>query len=143
MKGIVFDQPHVVAGAEHLLAAAGVLDRSEIIGGDFFVDMPEGKDCYILKSIIHDWDDDDSIAILKNCRQAIRPNGKLLLFEFVIPLGNVPDPGKQSDINMLVAPGGQERTEDEYRVLLEKAGFRLTRIVPLQSGKSLVEGVIA
>ena len=142
MRGVVFDQPHVVAGAENLLAAAGVLDRTEVVGGDFFVDMPEGKDCYILKSIIHDWDDDDSIAILKNCREAIRPDGKLLLFEFVIPPGNSPHPGKQSDINMLVAPGGQERTEAEYRVLLEKAGFRLTRIVPLQSGKSLVEGVV-
>jgi hypothetical protein len=142
MQGIVFDQPHVVAGAEHLLAAAGVLDRTEIVGGDFFGEIPTGKDCYILKSIIHDWDDDDSIAILKNCRQAIHPDGKVLLFESVIPTGNQPHPGKQSDINMLVAPGGQERTEDEYRLLLEKAGFRLTRIVPLQSGKSLVEGVV-
>lgn len=143
LKGIVFDQPHVVSGAPALLAAESVADRCEVVGGDFFTDVPQGKDAYILKSIIHDWDDADSVAILQNVRQAIVPTGKMLLFEFVIPPGNDPHPGKQSDINMLVAPGGRERTEAEYGALLEQAGFQLSRIVPLRSGKSLVEGVPA
>ncbi len=141
LRGIVFDQAHVVSGADALLAAADVADRCEVVGGDFFADVPNGKDAYILKSIVHDWDDGDSIRILKNCRRAIQTEGKLLLLEYVIPPGNRPHPGKQSDINMLVGPGGQERTEEEFRALLSQAGFRLTRIVPLRSGKSMIEAV--
>jgi hypothetical protein len=141
LRAIVFDQAHVVSGANALLTAAGVADRCEVVVGDFFAEVPQGKDAYILKSIIHDWDDADSIRILKNCRQAIQAEGKLLLFEYVIPPGNNPHPSKMSDVNMLVGPGGQERTEDAYRTLLAQAGFRLTRIVTLRSGKSIIEAV--
>ncbi len=141
LHGIVFDQAHVVSGAATVLAAAGVADRCEIVGGDFFSEVPQGKDGYILKNIIHDWDDSRSIMILKTCRQAIQATGKLLLFEFVIPPGNSPHPGKQLDISMLVGPGGQERTEQGYQALLMQAGFKLTRVVATKSRKSVIEAV--
>jgi hypothetical protein len=141
LHGIVFDQAHVVDGAAAVLAAAGVADRCEVVGGDFFSEVPQGKDGYILKNIIHDWDDARSIMILKTCRRAILATGKLLLFEFVIPPGNSPHPGKQLDINMLVGPGGQERTEQEYRTLLMQGGFQLARVVPTKSEKGVIEAV--
>ena len=141
LRGILFDQPHVVTGAQPVLEAAGVADRCEMVGGDFFVELPAGADGYILKSIIHDWNDADSILILQNCRRAIQPAGKLLLVEFVIPPGNTPHLGKLSDINMLIAPGGRERTEAEYGSLLAEAGFRLTQVLPLQTSRSIIEAV--
>jgi hypothetical protein len=141
LHGVVFDQPHVISGAQSILAALGVSDRCDVVGGDFFAELPQGMDGQILKSVIHDWDDADSLLILKNCRRAIQPQGKLLLVEFVIPVGNTPHPGKLSDINMLVALGGQERTEAQFRTLLSDAGFRLTRIIPIQTGRSIIEAV--
>jgi hypothetical protein len=143
LHGVVFDLPHVISGAQPVLSAAGVADRCELVTGDFFAELPEDlkSDGYILKSVIHDWDDADSLLILKNCRRAIQPQGKLLLVEHVIPVGNTPHPGKLSDINMLVVLGGKERTEAEYRILLADAGFRLTRIIPTQRGRSIIEAV--
>jgi hypothetical protein len=141
LQAIVFDQPHVVSGAQPVLQVAGVSDRCELVGGDFFTELPGGADGYILKSIIHDWDDAHSILILKNCRQAIQRDGKLLLVEYVIQPGNAPQVGKLSDINMLVAPGGKERTEAEYRTLLAEAGFRLTKVIPIKTSRSIIEAV--
>lgn len=141
LQGTLFDQPAVIEGAKHLIEAAGVGERCEIIAGDFFESVPSGGDTYILKHIIHDWDDERAIAILKNCHRAMLDNAKLLVVEQVIPPGNEPFFGKFLDLNMLVmCSGGCERTEDEYRVLFEAAGFQLTQIVPT-SNVSVIEGI--
>jgi SAM-dependent methyltransferase len=140
-RGIVFDAPDVIGGAVELLAAAGLGDRSSCVGGNFFESVPAGGDAYLLKHIVHDWSDADSLKILQNCRRAIEPNGKLLLVEQVVPPGNDPSMSKLLDINMLaVCSGGRERTEAQYEELLQKAGFRLERVVPTPSEVSVIEG---
>jgi hypothetical protein len=143
MKGVLFDQPHVVDGALETIEKAGLADRCETVGGSFFDSVPEGGDAYILKWIIHDWDDERSIVILRNCRRAMSETGRLLLVETVVPPGNEPSFAKFIDLNMLVMTGGRERTEAEYRALFEAAGFRLTRIVPTPSPMFVIEGVPA
>ncbi len=140
LRGVLFDLPHVADGAKGRLEAAGLLDRCEVIGGDMFDGVPEGGDAYILSRVIHDWGDERSVAILTNCRRAMRPAGRLLLVEEVIPPGDTPSYGKLSDLNMLVSPGGQERTEAEYGALYEAAGFALTRVIPTRSRVSIIEG---
>ena len=144
MKGILFDLPHVVAGAAPYLQSMGVAERCTIVAGDFFESAPAGADTYIMKNIIHDWSDEKALTILKNTRAALeqrRENGKLLLLELVVPPGNDPHLSKLADIEMLVLPGGRERTEEEYRRLLSSGGFRLTRIVPTQSGQAVIEAL--
>ncbi len=141
MHGILFDQPHVVVGAGVLLQGAGVNERCTTVGGDFFVEVPRGGDAYILAQIVHDWDDGRSLTILKNCRRALGPAGKLLLVELVIAPGNASDLGKFLDLHMLALLGGKERTAAEYRALLAEAGFTLTTIVPTQAGTSVVEAI--
>lgn len=140
-RGIVYDSPAVVAGAMKPLEAAGLACRCEALGGDFFQSVPANADCIIMKHIIHDWDDTRAGQILRNCRSAIQPAGKLVIAEIVIPSGNEPSPGKLLDLEMLVIASGKERTVAEYRELLAGAGFRLTRIVPTQSPVSLVEAI--
>ncbi|HVG33055.1 MAG TPA: methyltransferase [Pyrinomonadaceae bacterium] len=141
MQGVLFDMPTVIEGAGRLIEEAGVSDRCEKVAGNFFESVPEGGDAYIMKHIIHDWDDERSLTILKNCYRAMTENGKLLLVEVVIPPGNEPSFGKIMDIEMMLLPGGTERTEAEYRELFAAAGFRLTRVVPTQSPASVIEGV--
>ena len=140
-RGILFDQPHVVAGAEDLLTAAGVADRCTRVGGDFFALVPPGGDAYVLAQIVHDWDDEHSVAILTQCRHAMPPHGKLLLVELVVPAGEEPFLGKWLDLHMLVMANGRERTAAEYEVLVRRAGFALTRVVPTPAGPSVVEAV--
>jgi hypothetical protein len=144
MKGVLFDLPHVVAGATPYLQSMGVGERCTIIAGDFFDTIPAGADTYIMKNIIHDWSDEKALTILKNTRAALdqRPEkGKLLLLELVVPPGNEPHLSKLADIEMLVLPGGRERTEEEYRRLLNSGGFHLTRVVTTKSGQSVIEAV--
>jgi orsellinic acid C2-O-methyltransferase len=135
LRGVVFDLPSGSAEASRKLADARLDDRCEVVAGDFFREVPKGADAYILKSVIHDWDDDSSIAILTNCRIAMHENSRLLLVERVMPEVMERSLNQQRmamiDINMLAMPGGQERTELEYRVLLASAGFVLTQIKPL------------
>ena len=140
-RGIVFDRPEVVEAAKNRLASAGLSNRCECIGGDFFVSLPSGGDAYLLASVIHDWNDEKSLAILRNCRRVMGSNTRILLLEMVIPPGDVPFFGKLLDLNMLVNFGGRERTEVEYRNLLSAAGFQLTRIVPTMTSASLIEAV--
>jgi ubiquinone/menaquinone biosynthesis C-methylase UbiE len=140
LKGVLFDAPPVVAGAQSRVEAERIADRCEILAGDFFQSVPADGDAYILKWIIHDWDDARSTTILKNCRRAMMKNGKLLIVESVVPRGSEPHFSKFMDLNMLVMTGGRERTETEYRTLLEASGFRLTRIIPTESPVSIVEG---
>jgi SAM-dependent methyltransferase len=142
-RGLLFDRPHVVVDAEQLLKDNGVSDRVTVEAGDFFRSVPSGGDAYILSHILHDWNDDQCLTILGHCRKAMKPDGRLLIVEMVLPPGDVPHPGKILDMVMLVLIGGQERTETEYASLLDKAGFRLSRLVATQSPVSVVEAVLA
>jgi hypothetical protein len=139
LKGTLFDQPHVTEGARSALKATAVADRCEIVSGDFFESVPAGGDAYVLKWIIHDWDRDRAVTILRNCRGAMHQTGRLLLIESVISGPDQPDPGKIMDFVMLLGLGGQERTEQQYADLLREAGFHLTRVVPTASPMSVIE----
>jgi hypothetical protein len=143
VNGMVFDAPHVAKGAEEAIVKAGLSGRCQAVGGDFFQSVPAGGDAYLMKHIIHDWPDDRATTILKNCRKAVNPGGKLLLVELVIAPGNAADLGKIIDLEMLVIASGRERTEAEYRQLLAGAGWRLTRVIPTKSPTQIVEGVPA
>ncbi len=121
VSGVLFDQPHVVSRAERTLQAAGVIDRCEIVGGDFFVAVPEGGDAYLLRAVLHDWEDAEAAAILRTCRRAMGPDARLLVLEWVLAGPNEGRAAKFSDLNMLVSPGGQERTREEYAALFEAA----------------------
>lgn len=143
MQGVLFDAPQVIEGAASKISATGLANRCELIAGDFFQSVPGGSDAIIMKWIIHDWNDEQSIAIMKNCARALPENGKLILVEAVVPPGDEMHFAKFMDLNMLVMTGGRERTEEEFRGLYEMAGFRLTRIVPTESPFSVIEGVKA
>jgi len=142
-RGILLDLAHVVRDAPALIEARGLSDRVTIQAGSFFESVPRGGDVYLLSHIIHDWSEDRCLTILGNCRRAMAPSGRLLIIEMVLPAGDAPHPGKMLDLVMLVGPGGQERTEREYGELLDRAGFRLTRVVPTTTPVSIVEAVIA
>lgn len=139
MNGILFDLPAVIERAARNIEAAGLAGRCRVVAGDFFTSVPAGADVYLLRHIIHDWDDELSIAILLQCRQAMGEQGRLLVVEGVVPTGNEPSLSKFFDLAMMVLPGGMERTEAEYRSLLGTAGFRLTRIVPTDTWVSVIE----
>ena len=141
MSGILFDLPHVVARAEERIEQAGLSERCKRVGGSFFESVPSGADAYMMRHIIHDWDDEKSLTILRNCHAAMPAEGRLLVVESVIPPGNDPFGGKFLDLVMLLIPGGKERTEEEYRTLFQSAGFELSRIVPTDSEISIIEGV--
>jgi predicted O-methyltransferase YrrM len=142
---VLFDQPAVIEGAKQRLRAEGVADRCTCIAGDFFESVPEGGDAYVLKDIVHDWDDDRAMTILRNCRRVMthaRPGTtRVLVIEKVIPPGNASFPGKLTDITMLLVARGRERTAKEYEALLTEAGLALTRIVPTSSPASVIETV--
>jgi hypothetical protein len=142
-RGILYDLPHVVRDAPAFIHSHGLADRITIEAGSFFERVPGGGDAYLLSHVIHDWSEAQCLAILGHCRRAMKPGSRLLLVEMVLPPGNTPHPGKVLDMMMLVGPGGQERTEPEYRALLAKTGFRLTRVVPTESAASIVEAVPA
>jgi hypothetical protein len=140
-RGVLYDRPHVVSDAPALLKARGVQARVTVEPGDFFEGVPAGGDAYLLSHIIHDWNEEQCLTILGHCRNAITPDGRLLIVETVLPPGDTPHQGKVQDMVMLVVPGGQERTEAEYVSLLGQARFRLTRVVTTESIVSVVEAV--
>jgi len=147
LRATLYDLPHVTAGAHALLESAGLSARCTISGGDFFEAVPAGGDAYILKHVIHDWDDERSVAILRNCRHTMTADATLLLVETVLPACITPSAmnfiAAGSDVNMLLNAGGRERTEAEFRALFDAAGFRLTRIVPTQSLSKVIEAAPA
>jgi hypothetical protein len=144
MRGVLFDLPHVTAGATALLQSRGVADRCQVVSGDFFESVPVGGDAYLMKHIIHDWDDERATQILRNCHHAMQPGGKVLIVDAVIPPGNRAHFGKLLDLEMLVlTPRGRERTQAEFRELLKRSGFRLRRVVATETHLSVVEGVRA
>lgn len=140
MTGVLFDAPVVIEGAMPRLQASGVGDRVEAVAGDFFKQVPAGADGYILKWIIHDWDDDRATTILKNIRSGIASDGRVLIADVVLPESSEPHFGKFFDLNMLVMTGGKERTANQFEQLLKKSGFQLTNVVSTESPFSIVEG---
>jgi hypothetical protein len=143
VRAVLFDQPHVVAGAEQLLRAFRVTDRCQVVGGDFFEAVPSGGDAYVLKFILHDWEDKEATAILRNCRRAIAPNGKLLVIDSEISPPNEGAADKFLDLTMLVHTGGRERTREEWVALFAAAGFHLVGTTPTEAQVSIIEGVAA
>lgn len=141
VKGVLFDLPHVIAGAKENEQIKAVGPSCELTSGDFFVDVPAGADAYLMKHIIHDWDDEKALAILRNIKRVMKPGGRVLLIEAVITPANEQDFGKLLDIEMLVSPGGKERTAVEYRDLFARAGLSLARIVKTKSPYSVIEAV--
>jgi hypothetical protein len=142
-RGTLFDLPHNQAGADELIQSRGMADRVSFTPGSFFESVPAGCDLYMLSHIIHDWSEEQCLTILRNCHRAMSPTSRLLIIEMVLPEGNAFHPGKMLDITMLALTPGQERTETEYRALLEKANFRLTRVIPTNSAVSIVEAIRA
>ncbi len=147
LRGTLFDIPPVIDGARARVASGGLGDRLELIAGDVFASVPAGRDAYLLKWIIHDWDDEHSTAILRSCHRAMGAEGRLLLVERVVPERIDQSADSQStvlaDLNMLVLAGGHERTAAEYRTLLGNAGFALARIVPTGAVLSVIEATRA
>jgi hypothetical protein len=143
MRGVLFEVPPVIEGAKHLIEAEGLAERCELVAGDAFKSVPNGGDAYILKHMIHAFDDDLAVVLLSNIHHAMPANGKILACEMVIPPGNESHFSKLIDIDMLLIPGGYERTEAEYQRLFDKAGFRLTKIFRTSSSVSVIEGVHA
>ena len=141
LKGVLFDAPQVIEGAQRKIEAAGVADRCEVVAGDFFKSVPAGGDAYIMKWIIHDWNDELATKILKNCRNQIPANGKLILVDSVVPDTDEPHFSKFIDLNMLVMTGGKERTAKEFEKLLANAGFKLLRVIPTDVPTAIVEAV--
>lgn len=142
VRGVLFDQEHVVAGAAPQIERRGLAGRCATAGGDFFVSVPPA-DNYVIKQVIHDWDDARAEKILKNCAAAMTGNGKVLLVEAVLAPGNDPHFAKVLDLEMLAFPGGRERTEAEFAELLSRAGLRLSRVVPTKSPMCIVEAMKA
>ena len=142
-NGVLFDLPVVLDGAREMMESHGVADRVELVGGDFFTEIPVSADIYVLKYIIHDWSDEKNQSILKNIHANMPDDGKVLIVETVVPEGNEPHFSKIIDLEMLMAPGGLERTEAEFEKLLQDSGFRLTRIIPTQGMMSIIEAVKA
>jgi len=143
LAGILYDLPHVIEEAAAHFVQSGVAERCAAVPGNFFESVPTGGDAYLLSHVIHDWSEEKCLTILGNCRRAMERGGRLLLVEFVLPAGDEPHPGKILDLVMLTVPGGVERSGEEYRALLAKAGFRLTRIVPTASAVSVIEAEAA
>jgi hypothetical protein len=139
--GILFDQPHVAAGAMAHLEAAGVVEHLTIVSGDFFVEVPAGGDAYLLDRILHDWDNEHCVLILRQIRRAMHPNGKLLVTEHVLPPGDEPFFGKWLDLHMLVLFGARERIAAEFSALFHAAGFELVRVVNTTIGVSVLEAI--
>ncbi len=144
LKGVLFDQSAVIARAENdrHVTAKGVAQRCRLESGNFFEAVPKGGDAYIMKYILHDWNDDECVKILANCRAAMNEKGKVLVVDNVVSAGNDPSWGKLLDIQMLII-GGRERTKQEFTTLFASAGLKLTRIVPTKCPLSIVEGIRA
>ncbi len=139
IEGILFDLPAVVDRSRTIISCWGLSERCQIVGGDFFTSVPVA-DAYVMRHVIHDWNDDEAASILRNCRDAMNPEGRILVVETVIPPLNEPCFGKWLDLMMLIV-GGRERTEEQYRQLFSHAGLKLNRIVSTAHEISVIEGI--
>ena len=143
LHAVIFDRSPPTDDTRQLFERLDILGRADFVQGDFFATVPRGGDLYVLKSIVHNWKDDDATTILRNCRQAMAPHGRLLVGERIIPPGNAPAEAKLFDINMMITVGGQERTEAQYAALFAAAGLEIARVVPTRSPISLIEAIPA
>jgi len=141
MSGALFELPQLIDGARSFLESSGVADRVEFVTGDFCKEIPVRADVYLLKHIIHDWYDDTNQKILTNIRENMPDDGRVLIIDAVVPSGNEPHLKKVLDIEMLIAPGGVERTAEEFETLLNNSGFRLNRLISTNSPNDIVEAV--
>ncbi|MEN8157806.1 MAG: methyltransferase [Bacteroidota bacterium] len=138
-EGVVFDLPNALSRAGEVIGEFSLENRMETLGGDFFKEVPAGGDLYMMKSVLHDWSDEDSLKILANLHRAMKPGARLLVIESVIGKMNEPSFGKMTDILMMIAAGGRERTRHEWKALLERARFRIIKIHPTITPHSLIE----
>lgn len=147
LRGTVFDQPPAAERARRQIQERGLGERCDAVGGDFFESVPSGADAYILKHVIHDWPDDRAITVLRSCRHAMGPSGRLLIVEGVYPprvdQSLASSGAAKNDVNMLVNTGGRQRSEAEFQALYEAAGFTLVRMVPTEARVSVIEGLPA
>lgn len=143
LRGLLFEQQHVLEGARSFFEQSGVLPRCQLVAGDFFVSIPSGADVYIMKSVLHDWEDPECMAILNNCRNAMGKAGRLLLVETVVPPPNEYHYANFMDLEMLVLSGGQERTIEEFEALFAQSDLRLSQVVPTEGNHSIIEVVPA
>jgi hypothetical protein len=143
LQGVLFDQPQVIkeAAAAGFVTSHDISDRCQTTSGDFFESVPAGADAYVMKYIMHDWEDRDCVRILTNCREAMSATGRVLVVDHVVAPGNRFDWGKLLDINMMVMLGSRERTKDEFRLLLARAGLRLKRVIRTGTPLSILEGL--
>jgi len=139
-SGVLLDSAEVTAGARPNIEAAGIANRCEVVAGNFFKEVPSGGDAYVMKWIIHDWNDEQSITILRNIRKQIALGGRVIIFDTVVPETMEPDFSKFFDLNMMVMTGGKERTSKEFEQLMKAAGFRLIRIIPTATPTAIIEG---
>ena len=140
LKGILYDLGHVVGRTKEILRRLDLESRCSVIEGNFFESIPGGADAYLMRHIIHDWTDEQSVQILSNCRKVVPPHGRLLIVEFAVPAANEASVGKDADMIMLAFPGGKERTPEEYAALFQRSGFRLSKVTPTKSAVCVVEG---
>ena len=140
LKGILYDLGHVVGRTREVIKTLGLEKRCSVVEGNFFDSVPAGADAYVLRHVIHDWADEQSVQILSNVRKVIPPKGRLLLVEFAVPAANEASLGKDADMIMLAFPGGKERTQSEYRALFEQSGFKLSKVTPTKSAVCVIEG---
>jgi SAM-dependent methyltransferase len=140
LKGVLFDLPTVAVRARAAIESAGLQGRCRVESGSFLDAVPTGADIYLMRHVLHDWRDEDAATILRNCRTAMRPGGRVVVVEAVVPAGNDPSFAKWMDL-MMITYGGKERNETEYRRLFSDAGYELTRVVPTRAGVSVLEGV--
>jgi SAM-dependent methyltransferase len=141
LRGTLFELPETASEARRFFEASGLAARCDVIPGNFFKSVPSGYDAYLLAHVLHGWTDEQALPILRNCRQAIAPAGKLFFVETVLPEGDAPHHGKLMDLLMLTVTGGVERTAEEFAQLLAAANFRLTRIVPTSTHQSVIEAM--
>ena len=141
MRGLLFDLPETVKAAQEFIAAAGLEARCAFRSGNFFEHIPPGHDAYVLAHVLHDWNDDDSVAILRKCREAMSTDARLLIVEAVLPGGNTPHHGKLMDLLMLTVTGGAERSRGEFARILAKSGFALSHVHPTGTHQSVVEAL--
>jgi ubiquinone/menaquinone biosynthesis C-methylase UbiE len=140
LKGILYDLGHVVGRTREVIKTLGLEKRCAVVEGNFFDSVPAGADAYMLRHVIHDWTDEQSVQILSNVRKVIPPKGRLLLVEFAVPTANEASLGKDADMIMLAFPGGKERAQSEYRALFEQSGFKLSKVTPTKSAVCVIEG---
>jgi len=147
LRGVVFDLPSAAERAKRRISEAKLAERCQAVGGDFFSEVPSGGDAYLLKHVIHDWNDESALTILKSCHRAMGPKGRLLIVEGIYPRRidqSLASRGAAAnDVNMLVNTGGRQRSEAEFRSLYDAAAFTLTRIVPTQARVCVIEGAPA